>query len=433
MNYKLVFTIVFIALIIVFLASFLQHRQHSIKALRKKTIKQYNLPKAKKIQELPILDPLHWLFVGTSGTGKTTAILSLIKQRAKAGSTVLYIDGKGDQGTRKDIQRIAQEYGRNFIPVDINDPIQSYEWDPLKLVNNADELADLIHEIHGPFESEYYETMAIKYWKLLSNFLIRINGKRNLETIVKLSQFNNLKSLVRQYEKKYPKNNIDDIETQVQLLDAEYMDGAKTIKEEGYKATQAIDNLAVDSSIRNMIYGNSKHAISFAQSNLQGSVFYLGLNPNVYPYLTQSAGALGIHEASILKNNEQGVFIVLDELQTFGSNNPDRVSQLFEQARSRNQTIAVATQTPSQLAPLGDRLLSSIKANTYTYVLFNMSDPSDTEEMAKIIGTKKRIEQTRTAQYNQLLDDSSTKIVDTFRVSPDNLKELPRYTFVYYN
>ncbi|WP_180370466.1 TraM recognition domain-containing protein, partial [Oenococcus oeni] len=114
-------------------------------------------------------------------------------------------------------------------------------------------------------------------------------------------------------------------------------------------------------------------------------------------------------------------------------NNPDRVSQLFEQARSRNQTIAVATQTPSQLAPLGDRLLSSIKANTYTYVLFNMSDPSDTEEMAKIIGTKKRIEQTRTAQYNQLLDDSSTKIVDTFRVSPDNLKELPRYTFVYYN
>jgi len=154
-----------------------------------KQIKQSNLLKLNKNFGL-IKSNLtqHTLLVGTTGSGKTTTLMQIIKElRFKFRETTIIIDGKGDVNL---IEKIKQQDPNAFI-WEIGG---TTEYKPFANKNKVI-LADKIMSLFD-FSEQYYQNLAHNYLLLLLDTLLKNDIAITFDNLVKYFPIKQLEKLI---------------------------------------------------------------------------------------------------------------------------------------------------------------------------------------------------------------------------------------------
>ena len=116
----------------------------------------------------------HMFVVGTTGAGKTTFLVNILRQLLVLGGGVLAVDGKGDKDVYEAFYNTAVDCGRedDFLVLNFNVPEESNKFNPL-LKGNADEVTDIIGNLLDTGgDNAFWAGRALAAMKALLSILI---------------------------------------------------------------------------------------------------------------------------------------------------------------------------------------------------------------------------------------------------------------------
>lgn len=127
----------------------------------------------------------HVLCVGTTGSGKTRLLETVVSQAIGRNETVIIIDPKGDKELRDIAQRACIQFGRPdaFIQFHPAFPSQSVRIDPLRNWNRSTELASRIAALM--ISEDAFQAFAWRAINLVADGLIYVDRAPNLMTLRK--------------------------------------------------------------------------------------------------------------------------------------------------------------------------------------------------------------------------------------------------------
>ena len=120
----------------------------------------------------------HILLTGTTGSGKTTVIGSLIESAIINGKPVIFVDGKGERKTILEIKSLCEAYGKK---VHIFSDLDTMTYNPLKHGSPTvirDKLMNLFE-----WSEPYYKNQCSRFLQLLVKMLDDYKKPRDLQTI----------------------------------------------------------------------------------------------------------------------------------------------------------------------------------------------------------------------------------------------------------
>lgn len=345
---------------------------------------RYGIPKNNLTQ--------HTLLVGTTGSGKTTTLMFLVKQLTQIfKQTTIIIDGKGDIDL---INKVKQLDPSAFV-WEIGG---TTEYNPFATKDSV-VLSDKIMSLFD-FSEPHYEALVNDYVLILTETLINKNIDLTLENIIKYFDISELKQLISKKNSNYEyleKINEDDILGMRSRLN---------VYRQQLKISIGINN--------NLLELITKH-----------KTILFSINSLMYPKLAGSVGKIIIQdlkELTTLKSVNQKINIVLDEFNVFAS---ETIVNLINKSRSFNYQCFLSFQTINDLKTNNMNLTDTIFGNVSTIVCHNIKDPNTAEYIASVFGTQEAEKLTRQLDFkNNTADMGSVRAVDEFIVHPNDLKTL---------
>lgn len=346
---------------------------------------KYGIPKTNLTQ--------HTLLVGTTGSGKTTTLMFLVKQLTQIfKQTTIIIDGKGDVDL---IDKVKQLDPNAFI-WEIGG---STEYNPFATKDSV-VLSDKIMSLFD-FSEPFYRDKTKHYLLILLNVLIEKKIDITLNNIIEYFNIEKLLKLVDVKSVNYDmlSNNFaeKEISGMISKLDITNM--------------QLTNSLSKNNSLLELI---TKH-----------KTILFSINSLKYPELAGSVGKIIIQdlkELTTLKPVNQKVNVVLDEFNVFAS---ETIVNLINKSRSFNYQCFLSFQTINDLKTNNMNLTDTIFGNVSTIVCHSLKDPNTAEYVASVFGTQETEKLTRQLDFkNNTADMGSVRSVDEFIVHPNYLKTL---------
>ncbi|WP_215825410.1 type IV secretion system DNA-binding domain-containing protein [Spiroplasma endosymbiont of 'Nebria riversi'] len=334
----------------------------------------------------------HTLLIGTTGSGKTTTLLQIVKElRVKFRETTIIIDGKGDI----DLINKVKKLDPNAFIWEINGITEYNPFANKDKVILADKMMSLFE-----FSEQYYQNLAHNYLLLLLDILLANNIAVTFDNLVnyfpikkleKLINFNSDKiSLLSDFEEK----EINGLYNQLNVYN-----------------TQLNDSLGKNNSLLDLI------------SNYKTILF--SINSLMYPKLSGGVGKIIIQdlkELTALKPINQKINIVLDEFNVFAN---ETIINLINKSRAFNYQCFLSFQTINDLKTKNMNLTDTIFGNVSNIICHNVKDPNTAEYVANVFGTKETEKLTRQIDFqNSTANMGSVRSVDEFIVHPNDLKTL---------
>ncbi|MFJ1522651.1 type IV secretion system DNA-binding domain-containing protein [Spiroplasma sp. ald] len=334
----------------------------------------------------------HTLLVGTTGSGKTTTLMQILKAlRFKFHETTIIIDGKGDIDL---IDKVKQLDPNAFIWT-INGNLQ---YNPFASKNKVI-LADKIMSLFD-FSEQYYQNLAHNYLLLLLDTLLKNDIAISFDNLVKYFPIKQLEKLFVFNDNNisllsnFAEKNINGLFNQLNVYN-----------------TQLNDSLDNKNTLLELI---SKH-----------KTILFSINSLMYPKLADSVGKIIIQdlkELTHLKPVNQKINVVLDEFNVFAS---ETIINLINKSRSFNYQCFLSFQTINDLKTNNMNLTDTIFGNVSTIVCHNIKDPNTAEYVASVFGTQETEKLTRQLDFkNNTADMGSVRSIDEFIVHPNDLKTL---------
>ncbi|MFX4057000.1 MAG: type IV secretion system DNA-binding domain-containing protein [Spiroplasma sp. hy2] len=334
----------------------------------------------------------HTLLVGTTGSGKTTTLMQIIKELVfKFREIIIIIDGKGDIDLIDKVKKLDP----NAFIWEISG---NTKYNPF---TNKDKviLADKIMSLFD-FSEQYYQNIAHNYLLLLLDTLLKNDIAITFDNLVKyfpikqlekLFVFNdNSLSLLSNFDKK----DINGLYNQLNVYN-----------------TQLNDSL-----------GNKNTLLELISKN---KTILFSINSLMYPKLAGSVGKIIIQdlkELTALKPVNQKINIVLDEFNVFAS---ETIINLINKSRAFNYQCFLLFQTINDLKTNNMNLTDTIFGNVSTIVCHSLKDPNTAEYVASVFGTQETEKITRQLDFkNSTANMGSVRSVDEFVVHPNDLKIL---------
>nr|WP_198049588.1 type IV secretion system DNA-binding domain-containing protein [Spiroplasma sp. hyd1] len=334
----------------------------------------------------------HTILVETTGSGKTTTLMQIIKSlRFKFRETTIIIDGKGDIDL---IDKVKQLDPNAFI-WEIGG---STEYNPFATKDSV-VLSDKIMSLFN-FTEPHYEALANDYVLILTETLINKNVDLTLENIIKYFDKSELKQLISKKDSRYE---------YLEKIDEDDILGMRS------RLNVYRQQLKTNIGIKNSLVDLSK----------QHKTILFSINSLMYPKLAGSVGKIIIQdlkELTTLKPVNQKINIVLDEFNVFAS---ETIVNLINKSRSFNYQCFLSFQTINDLKTNNMNLTDTIFGNVNTIVCHNIKDPNTAEYVASVFGTHETEKLTRQLDFkNNTADMGSVRSVDEFIVHPNDLKTL---------
>ncbi|MBW3058906.1 MAG: hypothetical protein CXB60_07620 [Spiroplasma poulsonii] len=334
----------------------------------------------------------HTLLVGTTGSGKTTTLMQIIKElRFKFRETTIIIDGKGDVNL---IEKIKQQDPNAFI-WEIGG---TTEYKPFANKNKVI-LADKIMSLFD-FSEQYYQNLAHNYLLLLLDTLLKNDIAITFDNLVKYFPIKQLEKLIA-----FNDNSISLLSN----FDEKDINGL-------------FNQLNVYNTQLNNSLGNKNTLLELITKH---KTILFSINSLMYPKLAGSVGKIIIQdlkELTTLKQVNQKINIVLDEFNVFAS---ETIINLINKSRSFNYQCFLSFQTINDLKTNNMNLTDTIFGNVSTIVCHSLKDPNTAEYIASVFGTQETEKLTRQLDFkNNTADMGSVRSVDEFIVHPNDLKTL---------
>lgn len=368
----------------------------------------------------------HLFAIGTTGSGKTANILRYIENSIKKGQPTIIVDGKG--GTKEhDLatvsQKLAKKYGRKVYLVNQSDLSNTDQYNPFSDLS-ATEVKDMLVSM-SEWESDHYKNLASRYWQIMLSIMIKYNIRITFESIILFSEPENFLKV------------LDELKTRGQIDDERYLKAVNIANSEaGKQAEISISRSAVvyegDGS---KLFGD-RFGFNMRSAFKENAVVIVLLNEFSYGDFARSTGQLVLEDIKSLisrllsgEYEEQETLLVLEELGVYVNNG---IEGLLNRSRSAGVKTIVSMQTTADVDKENPDLTRQIIGNCNDFIIMRVVDQESAETMAKLIGTEKGIQKTSRTSEGVGTGESSNKLVDQFKISPNDIKNFPSLFGIYY-
>lgn len=368
----------------------------------------------------------HLFAIGTTGSGKTANILRYVENAIKNGQPTIIVDGKG--GTKEhDLatvsQKLAEKYGRTVYLVNQSDLSNTDPYNPFSDLS-ATEVKDMLVSM-SEWESDHYKNLASRYWQIMLSIMIDNNITPTFEKIILFSEPENFLKV------------LDELKKREQIDDERYLKAVNIANSEaGKQAEISISRSAVvyegDGS---KLFGDHL-GFNMRSAFEENAVVIVLLNEFSYGDFARSTGQLVLEDiksliSRLLKGEyaDKETLLVLEELGVYVN---DGIEGLLNRSRSAGVKTIVSMQTTADVDKENPDLTRQIIGNCNDFMIMRVTDQESAETMAKLIGTEKGIQKTSRTSEGVGTGESSNKLVDQFRISPNEIKNFPSLFGIYY-
>ena len=374
----------------------------------------------------PMTSKGNTLFIGTTRSGKTTAMLHVIQRSIRLGEPVFIISGKTGFNDKysmyNQVKALCHKYDRKLYAISTNRNARNdFKYNPFKYAD-IQGVADTMKSM-AQFSDTYYES-AFEFWVIVvmeiidnANILRSNNGEtpiqRSLPNIMKFFVWSNFSKAV--HELKH--NNIINKD-----------------EEEEYLSYKQFADVAWSSAPRFLKYlrGNGgmilkgKDPVSMMDSKKEGAVFMLDLDGLMYKDFSHALGTMAVSDMrtmiSLEENVETRKLIVFDELSVFFS---ELLPDIYSQASGFGYQPVAGSQSLSDMDRISPDLAERMIENTQIFGFLLQNSAKDCERCSQIMGTRKASEVTRRLDGASFEGTGSSKVIQKFKVHPDKIRALP--------
>lgn len=357
----------------------------------------------------------HCFVCGTTGVGKTIALINFIFHAILEGIGLLLIDGKGDTGEGSMsfyVSELCRKYNRKLHVVNMNSPATSAKYNPLKGASPTVAKDMLINMTD--WSEEHYKANMERYLQKLIELMILAEISLSFHSIIQNMP-------------------VDKFE----CLSAILQKGGTITKEQHLKnleITKACGKIAEQAAARFAVIAESEIGEIFADDGVDmyealknGEVLLFVLNPLLYPETTKAFGRLVLIDAKktvsklFESDSHKRSFIVADEINTYAT---EILLNIVNKSRSANVTCILATQSLADLvAAAGEPFKHQVIENCNNYIVMRQNSYADAEEWAKTIGTKEQMQMTFQMTQSEATGLGSARMVRGFKIHPDTIKD----------
>lgn len=368
----------------------------------------------------------HLFAIGTTGSGKTANILRYVENSIKNGQPTIIVDGKG--GTKEhDLatvsQKLAKKYGRKVYLVNQSDLSNTDPYNPFSDLS-ATEVKDMLVSM-SEWESDHYRNLASRYWQIMLSVMIDNNITPTFENIILFSEPEKFLQV------------LDELKKREQIDDERYLKAVNIANSEaGKQAEISISRSAVVYEGDGANLFGDRFGFNMRSAFKENAVVIVLLNEFSYGDFARSTGQLVLEDiksliSRLLKGEyeEQETLLVLEELGVYVN---DGIEGLLNRSRSAGVKTIVSMQTIADVDKENPDLTRQIIGNCNDFMIMRVVDQESAETMAKLIGTEKGIQKTSRTSEGIGTGESSNKLVDQFRISPNDIKNFPSLYGIYY-
>lgn len=368
----------------------------------------------------------HLFAIGTTGSGKTANILRYVENSIKNGQPTIIVDGKG--GTKEhDLatisQKLAEKYGRTVYLVNQSDLSNTDPYNPFSGLS-ATEVKDMLVSM-SEWESDHYKNLASRYWQIMLSVMIDNNITPTFENIILFSEPEKFLQV------------LDEIKKRGQIDDERYLKAVNIANSEaGKQAEISISRSAVVYEGDGAKLFGDRLGFNMRSAFEENAVVIVLLNEFSYGDFARSTGQLVLEDIKSLisrllsgEYEEQETLLVLEELGVYVNNG---IEGLLNRSRSAGVKTIVSMQTTADVDKENPDLTRQIIGNCNDFMIMRVTDQYSAETMAKLIGTEKGIQKTSRTSEGISTGESSNKLVDQFKISPNEIKNFPSNFGIYY-
>ena len=368
----------------------------------------------------------HLFAIGTTGSGKTANILRYVENSIKNGQPTIIVDGKG--GTKEhDLatvsQKLAKKYGREVYLVNQSDLSNTDPYNPFSDLS-ATEVKDMLVSM-SEWESDHYKNLASRYWQIMLSIMIENGITPTFEKIILFSEPENFLKV------------LDELKKRGQIDDERYLKAVNIANSEaGKQAEISISRSAVVYEGDGAKLFGDHLGFNMRSAFEENAVVIVLLNEFAYGDFARSTGQLVLEDiksliSRLLKGEyaDKETLLVLEELGVYVN---DGIEGLLNRSRSAGVKTIVSMQTTADVDKENPDLTRQIIGNCNDFMIMRVTDQESAETMAKLIGTEKGIQKTSRTSEGIGTGESSNKLVDQFRISPNEIKNFPSLFGIYY-
>lgn len=385
------------------------HNEEIIKMMNKK----------QNIQD-PMLIPYDYsknIFIcGKNGAGKTVAILNFIQHHIKNKEFCLIMDGKGDLGKYGlfDVcTKLAKKYNRPLYIINQSNPSETHAYNPFENCN-ATQIKDMLINMSA-WSEEHYKALASEYWQAMAQFMIDYEEPINFNSLVEYSS---------------PNYFLDVLNLNKDNLDKEtYNYYRNIIINAGETVASAKSRFStIAHGVGKQLF-STEHTFNLKQAYQKNAIVLVILNNLEYTDFARSVGRLVLDDIKNLvggvarENTDHKQFLcVYDELSVYFD---PMLVDIVNKSRSLGGCNILSTQTIADMDIISKDARRQIIGNMHGFYLLKQADDSSAETLARTIGTKKGTEITAKLDMFGKTGDGTSKIIDEFKLHPNDLKDLP--------
>lgn len=349
----------------------------------------------------------------TTGAGKTTTLKTMIESALEKNKPMIFTDGKGDKDFISILEGLCKKHNRRLRIFSTDGNREKYN--PLS-IGSPTELKDKLMTL-TEWTEPHYELNAQRYLQLVFRVLELKKITPDMQVVSKYLFRNNLEKLIVEKE-----NNPIDLETRQKLLNA-----IDDIDERAISGLASRIATITESDIGNLLTA-SDDAIQLWHCIKNKEVVLFSLDSLKYPDYARSLGKLIINDIKSVvsyhaRHGAGYVLTIYDEFRVFATM---QVLDTIDKARSAGFQAVLSFQSLASLDAIDETLRRQIIQNTNTHIIQRQNDPTDAQELAKVVGTKDSLETTWQRNDEGLTGTGMVKSVKEFVFHPDMIKHLRR-------
>jgi len=361
----------------------------------------------------------HGLIFGASGSGKTTALRTILEQQIARGRPVVVLDMKGSPAFAAHLAQAAAAAGRPFRLWTLDGPSH---WNPLAH-GAATELKDMLIGTER-FTEPHYQRAAERYLQTVLQVLHRAHPDRapTLAEVVALMEPRRLPSLLGGLPRPFVRRVQD------------YLATLTPDQQSAIRGLQTRLAIITESDSARFLAPGEGAQVDLRAALAGREVVLFSLNSSRYGQFAAQLGTLVVQDLICAAGDRleqlrsgqppQPAMVAIDEFSAIGG---AHVVSLFARGREAGVACLVATQEVADLDRLGRGVRDQILGNTALKLVLRQEVPASAELAAQMAGTERVWEETRPLRasiFSGRADGGSRREAERFIIHPNEIKSL---------
>jgi len=361
----------------------------------------------------------HTLLLGTTGSGKTTASLTILCQAVLAGWGVIMVDLKGDPDNAAALAGAAADADTTYSQFSFTPGERCDFWSPLSAGDPASRMSKVI--CLSSWTEPYYQSACERFAQLAFVLMERVGQEPSFEELVSL-----LDKPVRlkRYAEILGPGERPSVDA---YLDRLFEDRGQLSALAGLAAR--IGTLTdLGGPLR---FPNATGTVDLAHLSEHGGVACFSLNSARSAVAAAQIGSLAVLDiqSMVAKRIATGaitrpVMVCIDE---FSALDADHMLGLFARARSSRVAMVVATQELADLARVREGFSDQILGLANNKLIMRQEVGTSAETLARVIGTTNATKHTRQRIRGLVTTDTgvlSERDVEQYIIHPNIFRRL---------